>query len=90
MIYTITLREEGSGDIVYRNTTTTVYSEDNMVQYNATITSLEDGVYTVIAYLETGGLRVSSPLIHMLYQGEYTHSELVLLGYGPCLGVGCH
>ena len=71
MTYTITLRQEGSGDIVYCNTTTAVYSED-MVQYNATITSLEDGVYTVIAYLETGGLSVSSPLIHMLYQGEYT------------------
>ena len=67
MTYTITLTEEDSGHIIYHNTMTTMYSGD-ILQYNDTITILEDGDYTIDVYLETGLWNISSPLLHIMIQ----------------------
>ena len=67
MTYTITLTEEDSGHIIYHNTMTTMYSGD-ILQYNDTITILEDGDYTIDVYLETGQWNISSPLLHIMIQ----------------------
>ena len=67
MTYTITLTEGDSEHIIYHNTMTTMYSGD-ILQYNDTITVLEDGDYTIDVYLETGQWNISSPLLHIMIQ----------------------
>ena len=67
MSYTVEVREDVSGDIVYHYSTTSEYNGNLL--FNGTITStLQSGEYTVVVHLVTGKQHITSQNLHLIYE----------------------